>query len=248
MDKRFNRSLRRVRLRGPRGVAALVTTLALIVGMVYLIGFSPVFVLREVVVKGAPDDVAETAISNADAPVGRPLARVDTSALAERVSADPRIEQVDVSRGWPSRVEVELTMRTPAAVLVRRGKPLLLMDSEGVAFEEVAKAPSDLPKLTAPPGDVSASSLRGALSARDAIADPWAEEISSLSVTADGDIRFRLGVIKVTWGPPSSTAAKAAALQALLAQEPIDPTAEEPLTIDLTAPATPVVTGLPTVP
>ncbi|MGB3186696.1 MAG: FtsQ-type POTRA domain-containing protein [Ornithinimicrobium sp.] len=237
-----------MRLRGARGVALLVTTVTLIVITVYVVGFSPVLALERVVVSGAPDEVAQTAVGNADAPIGLPLARVDTSELTEAVLADSRIEQVDVSRNWPSSIEIEVTVRTPVAVLAQGGHQRYLVDAQGIAYEKVAQAPSGLPVVSAPGGDVSPASLRGAVAARQAIADPWSGDVSSVKVTADGDIRFRVGEIDVHWGPPTEAKAKAAALGALLVQEPIDPEADEPLTIDVTAPATPVVTGLPTVP
>lgn len=246
MDKRFNRRLRGVRRAGARPVVALLTALVLVGMIVYLIGFSPALVVKEVVVSGAPEHISTRAVENAEAPMGLPLARVDTSAIAERVSMDMRVDSVEVTREWPSRIELELTTREPVAVLTQNGRRPVLVDEEGIAYERVGSPPSKLVKISAPAGEVSPASLRGALAASSAVAEPWAEEMSRLSVTADGDIRFRVGEIRVQWGPPTETEAKAAALGALLDQEPIDPASEEPLTIDLTAPRTPVVTGLPT--
>ncbi|MGB5951540.1 MAG: FtsQ-type POTRA domain-containing protein [Ornithinimicrobium sp.] len=248
MDKRFSDRLRRVRRRGVRPVLVLLTALMLVVATVYLVGFSPVLAVKEVAVSGAPEGVSRMAIQNAEAPMGRPLARVDTSAIAERVSTDTRIEEVEVSRSWPSTITLELSVRTPVAVLTQSGQQPDLIDAQGVAYEEVGSAPSGLPKVSAPAGDISRSSLLGVLDARAAIEEPWDEEVTAMAITADGDIRFRVGAIRVQWGPPNRAEAKAAALGALLEQEPIDPDGDANMTIDLTAPGTPVVTGLPTVP
>ncbi len=248
MDKRFAQRSRRIRLRGGRGVALLITTAALIALTVYAIGFSPLLTLEKVVVKGAPDEVAQTAVRNADGSIGQPLAQVDTAELTDAVLTDSRVDHVDVSRSWPSSIEIEVTMRTPVAVLTQGGSQRYLVDAQGIAYEKVAKAPSGLPVVSAPDGDLSPVSLRGAVAVRQVIADPWAGEVSSVTVTADGDIHFRLGQIRIQWGGPTRAEAKAAALGALLDLEPIHPEADEPVRIDLTAPATPVVTGLPTLP
>lgn len=248
MHDRFAHRVKTVRSRPRRVVwlAVLVTILAGVV--VYAVGFSPVFVLKDVEVTGGPSGVVAAAETNAEAPFGRPLARVDLASMADRVSGDTRIESVDVSRNWPSSLSIELVMRTPAAVLKQPGKPLRLLDASGVVYEDVSVAPQGLPEITAARGSVEPASLAGALSARSALGEPFIDEVSGINVTTDGDLRFTVGAIDVEWGRPDRAQLKAAATNALLAQDTIDPQGETPMTIDVTAPQTPVVTGLPLAP
>lgn len=244
MDKRF--TLRRNAGRYGRRRLLLWTSVVatLIVALVIVVGFAPVFVVEDVEVTGGPAPAMELAQSNAQAPLGTPLARVDTSALSQRVLADKRIDSVKVERDWPSTVTIELTMRVPAAVLQQPQKPLRLVDAAGVAYEEVAKRPNGLPQISAPRGKVDDGSLAGALEAVASLGDPLTDEVSGINVTADGDVRFAFGNIDVLWGRPDHVQRKAAATRALLAQEAIDPNGSGSITIDVTAPQTPVVTGL----
>ncbi len=220
----------------------------LVVVLVIVVGFAPVFVVEDVEVTGGPGPVMMGARSNVQAPMGTPLARVDTSEMAQRVLADTRIDSVTVGRGWPSTVTVELTMRVPAAVLKQPAKPLRLVDASGVAYQEVAERPAGLPQISAPLGKVDSGSLAGALEAVASLGDPLSEKVSGINVTADGDVRFAIGSIDVLWGRPDQVQGKAAAARALLAQETIDPDGSGSLTIDVTAPQTPVVDGLSVVP
>ncbi|MGB3257059.1 MAG: FtsQ-type POTRA domain-containing protein [Ornithinimicrobium sp.] len=248
MHERFARRVKAVRSR-PRRAGLWVAGLALLTAtVIYFVGFAPVFVLKNVDVTGGSAEVEALAIEHAEAPIGVPLARVDTEAMSGRVAADSRIKQVTVSRDWPSSVVVEVTMRTPAAVLKQPGQPLRLVDATGVAFEEVSQRPDDLPQIRAARGDIDPDSLAGAVAARTALGEPFSENVSSMTVTSDGDLRFSVGVIDVTWGRPQEAKLKAAATRALLAQDTIDPEGEEEMTIDVTSPQAPVVTGLPLLP
>ncbi|MGB3827594.1 MAG: FtsQ-type POTRA domain-containing protein [Ornithinimicrobium sp.] len=248
MDERFAARLKAARAR-PRTAAIWVAVATLVMAaVVYVVAFAPIFTLDDVVVTGGSKDVATVAEKNARAPIGRPLARVDTEAIASRVAVDPRIEQVEVRREWPSGLVIDVTTRTPAAVVKQPGTALQLVDATGVIYDEVSKPPTGLPQIGAPAGDVDPGSLAGAVQARNALGDPFAEQVTAMSVTADGDLRFALGVVDVQWGRPDRVELKAAATRALLAQKTIDPDGERPMTIDVTAPQTPVVTGLPVVP
>lgn len=245
MHKRFSDRVKAVRS-PPRRVAVWAGVVSLLIAAtVYLVGFAPVFVLEDIVVTGGSTEVETLAKEHSAPPIGEPLARVDTAEMASRVAVDTRIEQVDVSRDWPSSIAIEVTMRIPEAVLKQPGEPLRLVDAKGAIFEEVAQRPKGLPQISAPRGDVDPDALAGAVTARAALGEPFAADVSSMSVTADGDLRFKVGVIEVQWGPSGEAELKAAATLALLAQDPIDPEGEDAMTIDVTAPGAPVVTGLP---
>ncbi len=248
MDRRFLRR-RRAGRSAQRKVLLWTSLVAtLVAALVIVVGFAPVFVVEDVEVAGGPAPVIELARSNAAAPMGKPLARINTSEIAQRVKADKRVESVTVGRGWPSTVTIALTMRIPAAVLKQPNQPLRLVDATGVAYEEVARKPPGLPQISAPRGKVDGRSLAGALEAVASLGEPLRGTVSSINVTADGDVRFTMGSIDVLWGRPDQVQGKAAATLALLAQGTIDPDGGESLTIDVTAPQTPIVTGLPLAP
>lgn len=248
MDNRFTLRRKAGRAKHRRWLLWSSVVATLVAVLVIVVGFAPVFVVENVEVNGGPGPVMMGAQSNAQAPMGTPLARVNTSAMAQRVLADTRIDSVAVERGWPSTVTIELTMRVPAAVLKQPNEPLRLVDASGVVYEEVANRPRGLPLISAPRGNVDSESLAGALEAVASLGDPLSDDVSGINVTADGDVRFALGSIDVLWGRPDQVQRKAAASRALLAQETIDPDGSGSLTIDVTAPQTPVVDGLSVVP
>lgn len=124
------------------GVTALVV--ALIVGLTWLVGFSSVFAVQKVEVTGTslltPDQVRQQAAI----PQGRPLARLDTKAAADRVRTMPEVADVFVRTKLPNVVEIAVTERKPVLVLHTPGKKELV-DLDGVCFRTVDKSPQGLP-------------------------------------------------------------------------------------------------------
>lgn len=232
------------------GIATLV--LALVGGVIFLFGFSSVFVAEEVVVTGAEGEIADGAHEVGAASIGRPLARVDTDRLEEQVMEDLRIDSVDVGRSWPSTITLDLTLREPALTINQRGSQgFQLADAQGVIYDTVGAAPEGITVVRAPAGDLAPEDLRAVQSVPAALPPALADQAEGLRLTGSGEIQFSIGSIRVTWGDGSSPDLKARALQGLLEQDGIDPEAEagadgEPVTIDLTTPTTAVVTGLQT--
>ncbi|MEV3930713.1 MULTISPECIES: cell division protein FtsQ/DivIB [unclassified Streptomyces] len=95
----------------------------------------------------------------AAAPVGSPLASVDTDAIADRLRQKlPRVDSVDVARSWPHGVSLRVTERKPV-LLVEKGGKFIEVDAKGVRFATVDRAPAHVPLLELTP-DRSASLRR----------------------------------------------------------------------------------------
>lgn len=109
--------------------ACLAVTLLL----AWLFLLSPVFVLKDVRVRGAQILDPETVTETAAAPMGRPLAGVNEREVAERVAALPAVERVTVQRRWPARLDIVVTERT-AVFGLGQGGTALLVDAVGAAF------------------------------------------------------------------------------------------------------------------
>jgi len=250
--QKFQQRAAEVRRRPWRVVAVLALVLALVGGVVYLFGWSNAFVVQEVALTGADGEVAEVAHTNAAIPVGRPLARVDTDSVEERVLEDLRVATVDVGRSWPSTVTLELTLREPALAVKQSGaKGVQLADAQGVVYDSVEKAPKGVPTVRAPKGDLAPADLQTLMLLPEALPPAIAKQVEDLKLKGPGDIQFELGNFTVKWGDGSTPELKARVLEALLEQEGIDPEAEvDPavgeMSIDLSTPSTPVVTGLQT--
>lgn len=244
--ERFRRRAAQVRRRPWRYAGGLLAVLLLAAGVVYLFGFSPAFVVEEVRVEGAEGALAEDVVAAAAVPHGVPLTRVDTGAVEERVLEDLRVREVEVQRSWPSAVTLVVELREPALAVSQSGRPLQLADASGVVYDTVEKRPKGVPQVGAPAGDLDPESLVGVLEMRAALPEQILEDVRGMRVSSGGELRFDLGAVRVEWGPPEQAALKAKVLEALLQQSGVDPEAEEqPVTVDLSVPSTPVVTGMP---
>lgn len=243
-----------VRRRPWRLVAVLATVTALVAGVVFLLGFSRVFVAESVAVEGVDETMADGIVDAAQVPGGRPLARVDTTAIAERVLADTRLATAEVDRKWPSTIAIEVTRRTPAIALNRgKGEPVGLADAEGVVYEDVKKKPKDLPQVFIRGRDeVGAEAVQGALRVLEALPEDLEDDMRSLRIVDGTRLQFTLEPdIVVQWGSPDREELKIRVLQALLEQRELEHVREAEegtapkVTIDLTTPDAPVVSGLP---
>jgi len=86
------------------GLAALLFAFA---GLQLLV-HSPLFPLKEIVVQGAPKNVAAAEIESAVDGIGGNFFAADLAAIRARLEQVPWVRHVDVRRIWPDRIEVGL--------------------------------------------------------------------------------------------------------------------------------------------
>ncbi|WP_030909370.1 cell division protein FtsQ/DivIB [Streptomyces sp. NRRL F-5126] len=219
--------------RGPRltrrRLIVVLAAVAALFGLVlWLLYGSSWLKLTHVEVKGTDVLTPRQVTDAARAPVGAPLASLDTGAVAARVERRlPRVESVDVSRSWPHSLTLEVTERTPVLVM-RKGAGFTEVDAHGVRFDTVAKEPSGVPllKLSLDPAARSARFpttrlLREAAAVRASLPREVAGETSELEVRSYDSVSVRLtGGITVMWGSAEDGEAKARALGALMKAVP----------------------------
>lgn len=220
---RFAARSRRVRLR--RLLVTVSGALAVFVAGVvtWLLGWSDVTAVEGVEVSGADQQVERTVRGAADVPDGMPLIRVNTGAIAERVRAVPDVADVEVRRGWPRTVEIEVAVREPAATLQDDDGVWWSVDREGVVFGSSEKKEPGLVEVVADPGDDPAEvSARAA--AIKVIADLPGDVIDQVAaVEAPSDAAIELVLTdgrRVMWGTASDTARKAEVLEVVMAEVP----------------------------
>lgn len=252
--RRFRSRASRVRLSPLRAWGALGLVLALVAGVIFLFGFSSAFVVEDLTVTGPDEEVVAQAEENAAVPFGRPMARVDVGAVEERVLADLRVAEADVGRQWPSTLSIDLTLREPAMVLRVDGtRERQLVDADGVVYDTADEAPEGLPLVRVSGEELDPATLAATRTTLEALptapdGDDW--EVHGVRLDEAGELRFNAGSVRVRWGSPEETEFKTRVLEAMLAQEDIDPGAEQPegdadpLVVDVSVPGTPVVTGL----
>ena len=211
--RRWGRRLRRAR---PFLIALLL--LGLLGGGVWLVFFSSVVTVREVSVQGNQTVSSVRVRAVAKAPIGRQLARVDLAAIRARVETIPAVKSVSVSRSWPHTIAIQVTERTPVAV-VDRGAGLQAVDDAGVLFGSYARKPADLPLMETAP-DVKSEPLAEAARVVTSLRPDIGALVERIEVESVDRIRLRLtGGRTVMWGSAEDSAQKAEVLAVLLERD-----------------------------
>jgi cell division protein FtsQ len=206
------------RLRRLRPLLYVVLVLALVGTGVWLVLFSSVVTVRDVSVSGNTSLTSARIEKVARAPIGHQLARVDLAAIQARVETLPAVKSVSVSRSWPHTIAIDVTERTPVAV-VDRGAGLQAVDDDGVLFGSYARRPDDLP-LVHTAADVKSEALAEAARVVTSLRPDIAAKVDSVDVETVDRIKLRLlGGRTVMWGSAEDSAQKAEVLAVLLEQK-----------------------------
>jgi cell division protein FtsQ len=231
---RFTAWSRRRRLRGVLYVIAAILVVAAVGAVVWLLGWSDVTRLQTVRVEGADGSLAEQVAATADAPVGEQLIRIDTDAVAARVSELPELASVSVHRSWPHTLVLSVSQRVPVAAVEYDGS-WWLVDISGVLFRPADDRLAELPVLEAP-ADADAAATRAAgVAVVTGLPGQVRDLVETVSAHSPADVRLTLSTgATVNWGGPSETAEKAEVLLALLA--------EDASGYDVSAPSRPAIT------
>lgn len=232
--RRFARRQWRRRWLAWRRVLAAVVVLALLAGVVWAVWFSSMLSVRAVEVTGTSQLRPGQVRRAADVPLGGPLVSVDLDAVRARIAALAPVERVEVSRQWPDEVLIEITERTPVAVIDFGGR-LRGLDANGVVFLDYRSAPAGLPKVTTPLG-TSAEALREAAKVVASLPAALTRIVDHVEVRTVDQITLDLTDGRtVMWGSAAESAQKAQVLQALLKQEA--------KTYDVSVPGQPTTAG-----
>lgn len=200
------------------GVLTTLLVLALLLGAGWLLLGSDALGVDRVRVTGVQRLTAADVEAHARIAKGTPLARLDTDAVAERVTALAAVREVDVVRRWPGTVEIAVRERTPAAVL-REGTGWLLVDRTGVAFARERRRLAGLPVLDAA-ADAGRAELRSALDVLDSLPAAVRADVREVSVASAEEVTLRLSKGRsVVWGSTERAERKAAVLTVLLSRK-----------------------------
>lgn len=234
--QRFAARARRRRLLRLVRAFAILFALAAAGALVWLVGWSTVLAVEEVRVEGASARLEEQVIDAAEVPLGRPLARLDTKAVAERVDALPDVGEVEVRRSWPNAVTIEVSPRVPAAAVVD-GDTWWNVDKEGVMFAPSTTQPDGVPVLDAPVDDEESATRAAGVEVVTSLPTELRDLVASVEADSEADIRLTLtDGASVRWGTSTRNEDKAAVLIALIADQD-----EVPSVFDVSAPDHPAV-------
>lgn len=206
---------------------------ALVAGVVWLVWFSPVLAARSVRVEGVPASAVADITRRADVPLGQPMARVDTGAIARRVIASATLAEVTVSRSWPSTILVSASPRVPVLAVKNPQGEVQVVDGEGVAYATVPAAPRGVPEISTSITPPSRAALRAGISVLDALTPGLRKQVTDVRVTGASSVSLKLGRTTVVWGGAADPELKVKVIAVLMRQKPT--------TIDVSTPRTPVI-------
>lgn len=207
------RTIWRTRLRRGGIAAAVLAVLGL---ATWVIGYSDLLAVKQAKVEGVEPAVESQVRQAADVPMGQPLARVDTEAIATRVETVPEVDHAIVRRAWPSTVVVTVTPREPVASLMAGGR-WRLVDDEGVLFSTVDRPAAGLPRLSASASDDAVPAREAGVSVAAALSPEVLAKVDRIESSSPSQVRLVLrDGRQVMWGSADQPEAKAAVLAALL--------------------------------
>lgn len=191
-------------------LAGVATVVALGINILW---FSNVFDVRTVKILGTKLTTTAQVRAAAGIELGQPVARVDVDAVAERIRQIRVVESVDVRRGLPHSIVIDVHERVPIAATTAADGAWWLVDRHGVIFRKVPQMPVGLTEVQG-----STELFRG-VGARMAAAMPdWLRgRVRTVQVYAEEDIRLTMRNGKsVRWGGEGQAARKAEVLFVLL--------------------------------
>ena len=200
---------------------------------VYLLGWSPLFAVSHVEVKGAPTPAAAARVEAVAAIArGDQLARIDQRAIAAKLEPLAWVDRVDIQRDWISKkVIIAITPRIPIARLNS-----LYLARDGKTFALPGGTSLRIPSVTA-------SSTEAGVAAAQLFTSLPREFTDTVREMRAGNQSFTFiiaapqGELQLRWGSNSDNELKLRVLQALL----VAPENKAISRIDLSAPHAPIV-------
>ncbi len=199
---------------------ALLSVLTVVAG-VYLLYFSSMLGVHEVSVSGARSVSADQIRTVAAVPADKPMLRLDTGEIRDRVAAMPGIATVEVSRSWPGTVEITVTERAAIAFFDSGpgGDGVHLVDGGGVVFKTVRERPQGLPELKLPKVSADDPVTRAVTAVLGVIPEQLLKQVTTATAQTPASVEFTLTSGKIVrWGTAEQTDRKAKVLAALLSQ------------------------------
>lgn len=199
---------------------ALLSVLT-VVAAVYLLYFSSMLGVHEVGVSGARSVPADQIRTAAAVPIDKPMLRLDTAEIRDRVAQLPGIATVEVARSWPNTVEITVTERAAIAFFDSGpgGDGVHLVDGGGVVFKTVHDRPQGLPELKLPKVSADDPVTRAVTAVLGVIPEQLLKQVTTASAQTPASVEFTLTSGKIVrWGTAEQTDRKAKVLAALLSQ------------------------------
>ena len=235
--ERFERRAAAARRRPRLLAGAVAGVLALAALLVWVGWFSSLLTVTAVRVEGLSGPTAAEVRRTAAVPIGLPVLRVDTGAVAARLDTNRSLTDISVRRSLPHTIVITATARQAVLAMRNAQGQVEVVDAAGYAFRTVPSVPAGLPVVAADSATVTASGLQAALRALQSLDPGTRAGVTDMRVNAADQLTFMLklkdgSVRTVVWGGLGSEPVKSR-LVTILAGQP-------GTTIDVSVPSSPV--------
>ncbi|SDQ53503.1 cell division protein FtsQ/DivIB [Quadrisphaera sp. DSM 44207] len=230
------RAVRRRRRRpGTRSVVAVLSVLALVGALVWVLLGTPVTALREVVVTGTARTDPAAVEAAAQSQLGRPLLRVDEDAVRAGTADLPFVADLQVHRRWLHGVELVVTERVAVAAVQADGGYDVL-DAAGDVITTGPGLLEDVPLVDVDVAAAGTGALRAAGEVARGLPGELRAEVARVSASSADDVRLDLrDGATVRWGSAEAPELKADVLLVLRERRA--------QAYDVSAPAAPATSG-----
>jgi cell division protein FtsQ len=195
-------------------VCGAVVAVSVLAGVLWVVFYSSAFAATTVSVTGTSVLTADEVTAAAQVPMGTPLARLDTAAIAARVNQLKAVADVTVTRSVPHGVKIAVKERT-AVYAVSSGSGFDLVDAAGVPFTSVADAPKGLVVASISGDDERLR--RDVATVVAALPQALRDRAVLINVATPDSILIELsGGAEVVWGSAENSVQKAQVIAALL--------------------------------
>ncbi|TDC78689.1 FtsQ-type POTRA domain-containing protein [Actinomadura sp. 7K507] len=176
---------------------------------------SRLLVVRHVEVTGTSLAPRDRVVDAAGISLGKPMARLATGDIGERVERLREVESAEIQRHWPGTVRIVVRERVPAAVFERGGRHHLI-DRHGVVVADGESRPSGLPTLAvASPGPSDKATL-AALTVLSDLPERIQEQLREVAATGPEAVTLHMASGQtVEWGAAERAGEKIRLLDAL---------------------------------
>ncbi|MDO3649993.1 cell division protein FtsQ/DivIB [Nocardia mangyaensis] len=181
--------------------------------------FTPALSVRTVQIDGLSSVPEQEVRVLLEIPEGRSMLRIDTTEIAQRVAAIPKVRSVRVQRKFPSTVAVTVVERTPV-VYVESPDGVHLIDADSVEFAIEPAVPIGVPELVTDEHFTGPEAARAAVDVLVTLPPALSVQVGEVVARSNSDVSLNLrDGRKVVWGGTGDGERKAAVVMPLLTRE-----------------------------
>lgn len=229
-DKRSRERADRNRKRYRSYVLRFIITVAAVVAIIFggiFVYRSDLLAVRNVNVTGVSHLTNQEITQLAAVPDSSTLLRLDTAGITERLKTHPWIQSVSIHRSFPDSITIDITERTPAAVVKLSDKSIWVVSTDGAWLSAATKDDwksnhkiIDVSSTLESPvagSDCNDEGIENAIAVYDGISDKLAKKVKNISAESAAKTTLTLkGGVTVAFGEASDLDLKEADIWALL--------------------------------